>query len=119
MSASDLLELGLAYLSENQPDLPRNQLAVSHGPAGMSTHENNPMARVNRPCKHYSVIFHFKERKAWRVQYTSIKKSQRQPACPPMPLMCKRPYAKIADKISAKLIAVQKNARRMDSSACV
>ena len=40
------------YRSLNHPSLPRNQLAVWLGPAGISTKEKSPITSVNRPCPH-------------------------------------------------------------------
>ena len=40
------------YRSLNHPFLPRNQLAVWLGPAGINTKEKSPMTSVKRPCPH-------------------------------------------------------------------
>mgnify|MGYP006976733922 FL=1 len=40
----------VSSLGVNQPFFPRNQLAVWHGPAGMSKKDIRPITRVKRPC---------------------------------------------------------------------
>lgn len=74
---SDATESQATYLSLNQPFLPLNQLAVSHGPAGIRRNENAPITSVIRPCESpYQPLMVFTWRRWIR---TSIKNSHLQP----------------------------------------
>jgi hypothetical protein len=110
-----------AYRSVNQPFLPRNQLAVWHGPAGISRKDNMPTTSVNRPYpprQPCSAIETLEDSQGPGVP-TSIRNNHLQPEWPWTPRMCKMPYASRDDKISAMLMAVQKKPSRNVNSWCL
>jgi hypothetical protein len=78
----------------------------------MKTKADNPTNRVKRP---YMIISHnLKHLEA--QNHTSMRNIHRHPDLPLTPLMWKIPKPRKPARISAMLIAVQKNERRMASS---
>lgn len=66
----------MTYRGVNQPDLPRDQFAVWHGPGGIKTYADRPNRSVRRPytlCES-NVLSNY-----IRCLLTSNKNSQRHP----------------------------------------